>query len=116
MHVVSVFVALLLPLLGIVLLVRWRRTSWLAAILLAASFTAASAGFFVAHCPAARKLSDLRWDMSREHIIAVVGAPTSTKAYPDGFTRISYENPLVYCTLDIYFDRSGKITRMFHDH
>ena len=116
MHVVSVFVALLLPLLGTALLLRWRRTSWLAAPLLVASLTTASAAFFLVHCAAAQKLSQLRWDMSREDIVTVAGVPTSTKAYPDGYTRISYASPLVYCTLDIYFDASGKITRMFHDH
>ena len=114
MHAVSVFVALLMPLLGIALLLRWRRTSWLAAILLAVSLTTASAAFFLAHCAAAQ--TQLRWDMSREGIVTVAGEPTSTKAYPDGYTRISYASPLVYCTLDIYFDASGKITRMFHDH
>ena len=116
MHIVSVFVAFVLPLVGVALLFRWRKGTWVVALLLATSLTTASAAFFLAHCAAAKKLHQLRWDMSREETIAVVGTPTSTKAYPDGFTRISYESPLVYCTLDIYFDASGKITRMFHDH
>ncbi|HSH38310.1 MAG TPA: hypothetical protein VK993_05955 [Chthoniobacterales bacterium] len=116
MHIGSAYAALLLPLLGLVLFRRWYRTSWLAAVALAVSLTGASAAFFLAQRAPAQRLDRLHWDMTREDVVAVAGQSTSTKTYPDGHTRISYGGGIVFCTLDIYFDASGKNTRMFHDH
>ncbi len=115
-HIAFICAAALLPVLALVVIGQWYKTSRLVAVIFAASLVCGSAAFFMAHCGAARKLTRLRWDMTREEVVAVAGEPPFTKTYPDGYTRWTYGGIIVFCTLDVYFDRSGKITRMFHDH
>jgi outer membrane protein assembly factor BamE (lipoprotein component of BamABCDE complex) len=72
--------------------------------------------YFSGHCVPSEKISQLRWDMSRAQIIELLGPPSSAGSYPDGYSRISYRRINVWCSLDIYINSDGKITRMFHDH
>jgi hypothetical protein len=116
LHIISIFIFLLLSLLGIAILFWLRKRAWLGAIVLALALNGVSVVFFQFHCPAAKKRSQLQWAMSREDIVAILGPPSVTKTDPDGYTLMGYGSPFLYCTLDIYFDRTGKITRMFHDH
>ena len=68
------------------------------------------------HCLPLDTMNRVRWSMQPAETVAVLGPPASTKRYPDGYSRISYSKPFVYCSLDVYFDPSGKMTRLFHDH
>jgi hypothetical protein len=68
------------------------------------------------HCLPLDTMDRVRWSMKPAEAVAVLGPPSSTKRYPDGYFRISYSKPFVYCSLDVYFDPSGKMTRLFHDH
>ena len=72
--------------------------------------------YFRGHCLPLDKMSRVRWSMTPTDTVAVLGPPASTKRYPDGYTKIAYLKASVYCALDVYFDHSGKMTRLFHDH
>jgi hypothetical protein len=117
LHIVSLFIFLLLLLFAIAVLI-WRRgrKAWFGAIVLVLALNGVSVVFFQFHCPAAKKRGQLQWTMTREDIVALLGPPSVTKTYPDGYTLMGYGSPFLYCTLDIYFDPTGKISRMFHDH
>jgi len=77
---------------------------------------ALGAAYLRPHCLPLDTMNRVRWSMKPADTVGVLGPPASTKQYPDGYIRISYSKPFVYCSLDVYFDPSGKMTRLFHDH
>src|SRR5689334_660556 len=74
------------------------------------------AAYLRPHCLPLDTMSRVRWSMKPDEAVAVLGPPASTKRYPDGYLGIHYSKPFVYCSLDVYFDPNGKMTRLFHDH
>ena len=72
--------------------------------------------YFRAHCLPLDTMHHVRWTMTPDQTLAVLGPPAYTKQHPGGYLGLHYWKPFVYCSLDVYFDASGTMTRLFHDH
>jgi hypothetical protein len=59
------------------------------------------AAYFRPHCLPLDTMNGVRWSMTPTDAVGVLGPAGSTKMYPDGYTRISYSKPFVYCSLDV---------------
>jgi len=102
-----------------VIAVSVRAKGYLALVLLIMPLVGLAAVFGVdvwSHCLPMEKINRLRWTMKPADIVRILGQPTSTRKYDDGYYRISYSKPFVFCSLDVYFDSHEKMTRLFHDH
>jgi hypothetical protein len=95
---------------------RYKKLRLWQALIAVTCLGGVAATYWFPHCLPTDKLNALRWEMTSADIIGVLGPPVSTRDYPDGYHRISYATPFRHCSLDVYFNSSGRITRMFHDH
>ena len=77
---------------------------------------ALGAAYLRPHCLPLDTMNRVRWTMTPEQTLAVLGPPAYTKQHSGGYLGLHYWKPFVYCSLDVYFDAGGKMTRLFHEH
>ena len=77
---------------------------------------ALGAAYLRPHCLPLDTMRRVRWSMKQAEAVAIFGPPAYTKQHSGGYLGLHYSKPFVYCSLDVYFDASGKMTRLFHEH